>query len=201
MHARDVGPHACGNLMMEPTRAAQQQGCRREHARSCGRSHGRAAARVLHGAASTLSTINLAPCADSHEIFRGIKATLSRTTLEDDGAGRRKLLVVHRALTRFLWLSVTFDTQLYVWEDDAARTIRFTNARSDGFMRRFEGTWHVQPFTQSTLDAIFRHGGQQGQQAQLASAEEQQQWHGWMSPACALSALSQRELPGVPQRR
>jgi hypothetical protein len=47
---------------------------------------------------------------DSHEIFRGIRATLSRVTLEDDGAGRRKLRVGHRALTRFLWISVTFDT-------------------------------------------------------------------------------------------
>jgi hypothetical protein len=36
---------------------------------------------------------------------------LSREVLEEDGAGRRKLLVGHRALTRFLWLSVAFDTQ------------------------------------------------------------------------------------------
>jgi len=52
------------------------------------------------------------PCvsAESHEIFRGIKATLSRTTLEDDGKGRRKLRIGHRALTKFLWISVTFDT-------------------------------------------------------------------------------------------
>lgn len=47
---------------------------------------------------------------ESHEIFRGIRATLSRTTLEDDGKGRRKLRIGHRALTKFLWISVTFDT-------------------------------------------------------------------------------------------
>jgi hypothetical protein len=35
-----------------------------------------------------------------------------------------------------------------VWEDDVGRTIRFANARNDGFMRQFEGTWRVQPFTQ-----------------------------------------------------
>lgn len=47
---------------------------------------------------------------DSHQIFRGIKDTLGRRTLEDDGKGRRKLLIKHRALTKFLWISVTFDT-------------------------------------------------------------------------------------------
>ena len=46
--------------------------------------------------------------------------------------------------------------ELFVWEDDVARTIRFTNARSDGFMSKFDGTWHVQPFTQQTLDSIYK---------------------------------------------
>jgi hypothetical protein len=47
---------------------------------------------------------------ESHEIFRGIRATLSRDTLEDDGAGRRTLHVRHKAVTRFLCINVTFDT-------------------------------------------------------------------------------------------
>jgi len=46
--------------------------------------------------------------------------------------------------------------ELYVWEDDVERTIRFTNARSDGFMSKFDGTWHVHPFTQHTLDTIYK---------------------------------------------
>jgi hypothetical protein len=58
--------------------------------------------------------------ADSHLIFRGIKATLERRTLEDSGKGRRKLFVHHQAATRFLWLQVTFSTQLLVEEDDRA---------------------------------------------------------------------------------
>lgn len=120
----------------------------------------------------------------SHEIFRGIKETLSRTTLEDDGKGRRKLRIGHRAVTKFLWISVTFDTELFVWEDDIERTIKFTNARSDGFMRKFDGTWHVQPFTQHTLDSIYRPQQQPRQQPQTDK--------GWLSPAGALSALQQR---------
>jgi hypothetical protein len=57
---------------------------------------------------------------DSHAIFRGIKATLERRLLEDNGRGRRRLLVCHQAATRFLWLQVTFSTQLEVVEDDRA---------------------------------------------------------------------------------
>jgi hypothetical protein len=67
--------------------------------------------------------------------------------------------------------------ELYVWEDDIARTIRFTNARSDGFMSKFDGTWHVQPFTQQTLDSIYKGGA-------AAAAAGQQPWqekgHNWL---------------------
>ncbi|KAF8065845.1 OCT4 [Scenedesmus sp. PABB004] len=124
----------------------------------------------------------------SHEIFRGIRDTLSRTTLEDDGTGRRKLRVGHRAVTKFLWISVTFDTELFVWEDDTARTIRFTNARSDGFMKKFDGMWVVQPMTQDTLDRIYKAQPA----AAAAAAQAQAQRHHWLSPAGALSALQQR---------
>lgn len=60
------------------------------------------------------------PPAEAHSIFRGIKSTLERRTLEDDGRGHRKLLVCHQAVTRFLWLHVTFSTHLLIWEDDKA---------------------------------------------------------------------------------
>lgn len=41
----------------------------------------------------------------------------------------RQLEVAHRAVAKFLFISVTFETQLRVWEDDENRKIRFTNAR------------------------------------------------------------------------
>ena len=69
---------------------------------------------------------------DSHAIFRGIKATLERRTLADDGRGRRTLLVSHRALTRFLWLQVTFSTQLVIEEDDRAVRVPLPQARMEG---------------------------------------------------------------------
>jgi hypothetical protein len=61
-----------------------------------------------------------------------------------------------------------------VWEDDVARTIRFTNARSDGFMSKFDGTWHVQAFNQQTLDSIYKGPAMQQQQQQPS------QGHNWL---------------------
>jgi hypothetical protein len=77
--------------------------------------------------------------------------------------------------------------ELFVWEDDNHRTIRFTNARSDGFMKKFDGAWNVQPFTQQTLDKIYKHNVQQQQQDQHK--------HQWLSPAGVLAAFQQRGCP------
>ncbi len=52
-----------------------------------------------------------------------LQDVLYRRTIEDDGRGSRKLQVGHRACTRFLWLSVTFETELFVWEDDHKKTV------------------------------------------------------------------------------
>ncbi|KIY98108.1 hypothetical protein MNEG_9855 [Monoraphidium neglectum] len=121
---------------------------------------------------------------DSHLIFRGIKATLERRTLEDSGKGRRKLFVHHQAATRFLWLQVTFSTQLLVEEDDRARTICFRNAKDGGFMRTFTGRWEVSPFCQDTLNRIYSpHDTQRHRGVHL----------GWLNPARALGAMQHRE--------
>ncbi|KAG2444777.1 hypothetical protein HXX76_001520 [Chlamydomonas incerta] len=87
-------------------------------------------------------------------IFRSIKECTYRKEVENDGKGRRKLEIGHRALARFLFLSITFETHLYVWEDDVAKTIRFQMAKP-GMMQKFDGCWEVKPFTQATLDAIY----------------------------------------------
>ncbi|GLI61051.1 hypothetical protein VaNZ11_003312 [Volvox africanus] len=90
----------------------------------------------------------------SVSIFRSIKECTYRRVLEDDGKGRRKLEVGHRALARFLFINITFETHLYVWEDDIERTIKFQMARP-GMMQKFDGCWRINPFTQQTLDSIY----------------------------------------------
>jgi hypothetical protein len=93
----------------------------------------------------------------------------------------------HRALTKFLWLSVTFDTQLYVWEDSVNRTIKFCNARNDGFMKKFEGSWTVQPFSSTTI----------GQAFGLQSAGHSQHSHSWHNPLSAFHKGAGCFCPGV----
>ncbi|PNW88525.1 hypothetical protein CHLRE_01g033150v5 [Chlamydomonas reinhardtii] len=87
-------------------------------------------------------------------IFRSIKECTYRNEVENDGKGRRKLEIGHRALARFLFINITFETHLHVWEDDVAKTIRFQMAKP-GMMQKFDGCWEVKPFTQATLDAIY----------------------------------------------
>ena len=111
--------------------------------------------------------------AAANKIFRGIRQVLSREIIEDDGKGKRKLLLGHRALTKFLWLSVTFDTHLYVWEDSVNRTIKFCNARNDGFMKKFEGSWQVQPFSSATIGQAFGLRG--------GDSHDSHAWHNPMS--------------------
>lgn len=113
--------------------------------------------------------------------------------LEDDRRGRRKLLVGNRAHTRFLFVSVTFDTLLHVWEDDDARCIRFQNAR-EGFMKKFGGMWTVKPFNQKNVDWVQRHGEASG-----IARESETIGHssGWSGAARALASLQQHlQLPG-----
>ena len=85
------------------------------------------------------------------------KACTHRKVLEENkDKGTRKLEVAHRAVAKFLFISVTFETHLFVWEDDIHRKIRFCNAK-EGFMKKFEGGWHIQPFSEKTLKDLSQH--------------------------------------------
>ena len=86
-------------------------------------------------------------------IFTSQACTYRKILEENKGKGTRKLEVAHRAIAKFLFISVTFETRLFVWEDDIHRKIRFCNAK-EGFMKRFEGGWHIQPFSEKTLKEL-----------------------------------------------
>lgn len=55
--------------------------------------------------------------------------------------------------------------------------VRFQNAR-DGFMKKFDGSWHVQPFTQDTLDEAYH---------------QEHKHTPWQGAAMALAAIQKRE--------
>lgn len=52
-----------------------------------------------------------------------------RKALDNRTTQQRKIEVAHRAIARFLFINVTFETRLHVWEDDREKKIRFCNAR------------------------------------------------------------------------
>lgn len=119
----------------------------------------------------------------SHKIFRGIKSVLYRKVLADDGAGRRQLEVGHRATTKFLFISVSFDTRLFVDEDDNQRTITFRLAKK-GFMKDFSGTWNVRPFNQHTLDTVFNSPAADDASPSGPSSSSRQ----WFNPIAAIAS-------------
>ncbi|GAX85056.1 hypothetical protein CEUSTIGMA_g12476.t1 [Chlamydomonas eustigma] len=91
---------------------------------------------------------------DSVLVFRNIKACTYRKILEEDKHTRtRKLEVAHKALAKFLFVNITFETRLFVWEDDINKRIRFCTAQ-EGFMKKFEGSWRVQPFNEQSLQSL-----------------------------------------------
>ncbi|KAG1662757.1 hypothetical protein FOA52_006782 [Chlamydomonas sp. UWO 241] len=112
------------------------------------------------GPPSTIYGVLTDPAAQN--VFRSIKACTFRKVVEENRAKTtRQLEVAHRAVAKFLFISITFETRLDVWEDDVARKIRFANAQ-EGFMKKFEGTWHIQPFTNQTLRTMDAQPGQPG---------------------------------------
>jgi len=120
--------------------------------------------------------------------FRSIKSCTFRRTISDDGCGKRKLEVGHKAVARFLFIAVTFETRLLVDEDDNERTIRFANAKQ-GFMKAFDGTWHVQPFTQRSLDDVA--SGQH-----LSGQQQRHKLPPWMNPAAGIMGALHKLNPG-----
>ncbi|KAL6751293.1 hypothetical protein V8C86DRAFT_697996 [Haematococcus lacustris] len=139
--------------------------------------------------------------------------------VEEESDGKRRIRVSHRAVAKFLFLTVHFDTHLLVWEDDAARTIRFQHANSNGFMAKFEGSWHVHPFTQTALtQALATHSstaasrgapGVAAPPASEAGAAGQAGWGGggglpqwrppsWLSASALMEAVQSHLQPSPP---
>ncbi|KAF5840412.1 hypothetical protein DUNSADRAFT_16789 [Dunaliella salina] len=133
------------------------------------------------------------------DVFRSVKKCLYRNVLEDDKQGHRKIAVAHEAVARFLFLSVTFQTDLLIWEDDKARTIKFKTAR-EGFMKKFDGAWHVQPYSRQAIESSNQstsHAGQTYNLSWLADAAQR------FGPATAQKdaswiSLEQSILPRAP---
>jgi ribosome-associated toxin RatA of RatAB toxin-antitoxin module len=104
--------------------------------------------------------------AEAHRVFRGIRETVDRRVLSDDGRGKKALIVAHKAGLRILGITAAFTTRLRVDEDRRAGTIAFRGADADdasggggdAFMRKFEGSWRVAPFDERALRRAYGGG-------------------------------------------
>lgn len=86
-------------------------------------------------------------------VFRGIQSTRKRRVLSNKH-GRKTVEVEQEGKWKVLWFKGSFITKMVVVEDRHHNTIEFRQI-SPGFMKRFEGKWEVQPFTQATLDEVY----------------------------------------------
>ncbi|CAH2066572.1 unnamed protein product [Thlaspi arvense] len=80
---------------------------------------------------------------DNRRVFKNVKEVMSRKVLVDEGL-RQVVEVEQAAFWRFLWWSGTISVHVLVDQDRADHSMRFKQVKS-GFMKRFEGSWKVQP--------------------------------------------------------
>ncbi|KAL3677682.1 hypothetical protein R1sor_020638 [Riccia sorocarpa] len=76
-------------------------------------------------------------------VFKNIKEVKYRKVLED--YGHRQIVELEQAaIWRFLWLSGTLSVCVRVDQDRRAYSLKY-NLAKEGFMKRFEGSWNIQP--------------------------------------------------------
>ncbi|OAE21118.1 hypothetical protein AXG93_3661s1430 [Marchantia polymorpha subsp. ruderalis] len=76
-------------------------------------------------------------------VFKNIKEVKYRKLLEDHGH-RQIVEIEQAAIWRFLWLSGTLNVCVRVDQDRRALTLKYDLAK-EGFMKKFEGSWEIQP--------------------------------------------------------
>lgn len=80
---------------------------------------------------------------ENKNVFKNIKEVKYRKLLEDEG--HRQLVEVEQAaIWRFLWWSGTISVRVFVEQDRRNHTMKFRLAK-EGFMKKFEGSWTLEP--------------------------------------------------------
>lgn len=80
---------------------------------------------------------------DNRRVFKNIKEVIARRVLVDEGS-RQVVEVEQAALWRFLWWSGTIAVHVIVDQNREDYSMKFHQVKT-GFMKRFEGSWSVQP--------------------------------------------------------
>ncbi|KAG0561944.1 hypothetical protein KC19_9G105000 [Ceratodon purpureus] len=80
---------------------------------------------------------------NNKRVFKNIQEVKYRKVLEDDG-NRQLVELEQLASWRFLWLSGTLSACVLVDQDRSTHVVKYRLAKT-GFMKRFEGTWKIEP--------------------------------------------------------
>lgn len=86
---------------------------------------------------------NIVTDPDNRRVFKNIKEVIARRVLVDEGS-RQVVDVEQAALWRFLWWSGTIAVHVIVDQNREDHSMKFHQVKT-GFMKRFEGSWRVQP--------------------------------------------------------
>ncbi|XP_024378238.1 uncharacterized protein [Physcomitrium patens] len=85
---------------------------------------------------------------NNHRVFKNIKEVIYRKVLEDDG-NRQVVEVEQLGRWKFLFLSGTFPTRVMIEQKRQEKTIVFDLAKQGGIMKKFTGSWKIEPMRAS----------------------------------------------------
>eukprot|EP00246_Nothoceros_aenigmaticus_P004235 TRINITY_DN15687_c0_g1_i1.p1 TRINITY_DN15687_c0_g1~~TRINITY_DN15687_c0_g1_i1.p1 ORF type:complete len:323 (+),score=53.47 TRINITY_DN15687_c0_g1_i1:226-1194(+) len=80
---------------------------------------------------------------ENKRVFKDIQALNFREVLED-GEDRQLVEMEQVAIWRFLWMSGTLNVRLLVDQDRRSHTVKYRLSQ-EGFMKKFEGSWKIEP--------------------------------------------------------
>jgi hypothetical protein len=85
---------------------------------------------------------------NNHRVFRNIKEVVYRKVLEDDG-NRQYVEVEQLGRWKFLIFSGSFATRIFLEQKRREKTLSFDLAKKGGMMRKFSGSWTIEPMRAS----------------------------------------------------
>ncbi|KAG0570303.1 hypothetical protein KC19_6G152700 [Ceratodon purpureus] len=85
---------------------------------------------------------------NNHRVFKNIKEVTYRKVLEDDG-NRQYVEIEQLGRWKFLILSGSFATRVFVEQKRREKTLKLDLAKQGGMMRKFSGSWKIEPMKAS----------------------------------------------------
>lgn len=90
---------------------------------------------------------------NNHRVFKNIKEVVYRKILEDDG-NRQYIELEQVGRWKFLFLSGSFATRIFLEQKRLEKTISFVLAKQGGMMRKFTGSWKIEPMKASEAETV-----------------------------------------------